>query len=117
MKPTGVLIERYIDVESEQETGRASIVMSPDTPNGFFFGLATGDRRLEVPVTVKDAERFQKSKSETVKQKILDTYVIPVPDTQKFNFTYGAVLGNVTVGSVLEVPGEVIQEAPKRTRK
>jgi hypothetical protein len=104
MKPSGVLIETCFGEESVVvEVQRSSIIMSPDSPDGFFFALVTGGKRLELPVELADAQRFQKTKSEAVKKRILDRYVVTIPETNKYGFPYGAYVGSISVGSVLEV--------------
>jgi|GEM_PF-7108400 len=115
MKPSGVIIENYFDTSSDEETSRASIVMSPDTPDGFFFSPPTGGNRVELRVTLEDAIHFQKTKSENVRQRILDTYIVPVPNSDKFAFPHGALIGDIAVGGVLEVNGPAIKRTDKKS--
>jgi hypothetical protein len=63
----------------------------------------TSSDRVEVRITEEDAEKFKKTKSEKVRQKIIDQYVFPVSGTDKYVFPNGAFLGNMAVSAVLEI--------------
>jgi hypothetical protein len=106
VKPSGTVIETFVNEDTRKEETKAGIILSPDSTNGMFFGggaAFTADSRVEVRAAVEDVERYRKTKSEKIKQKILDTYIQRKPGTDKYFFRFGAILGNMLVPSVLEV--------------
>jgi hypothetical protein len=114
MKPSGVLTESKIDTGTNEQIERATLVMSPDEERGCFLG-ATGvfsvSNRVEVGIIMEDALKFKTTKSEKVRQQIIDSYVLKDSDgSDRYQFPYGAILGGRAVGAVLEIKGSIIRK-------
>ncbi len=106
MKPSGVLIETKHDSQKDADVTNAFLVMNADDTKGYFFGssgYSVSGVRLEIPISIEDAIRYNEVATEEVRREIIDTYIVRDRESHGiYMLPRGGYLGLYAVGAVAE---------------